>query len=227
MRHAAVGVICLGIMMFATARAAAQAPAPNPFDAPAPDVSGLVPLPPSGAPPAPGIAPPSAATGVSSSLAAIVGHGVAASRCTIAVITEDTGTNDTFLSRMTFRAPASPASANAALMCPADAAPAAARRALQACKRHAVNPYNCVYADTDHQFDASADAVDSSSTGSQCASSASRFIAIACERGWQQDDCNIACADTQAAATDAAQTKCRATHGGDCAMVNAAPVQAP
>lgn len=104
---------------------------------------------------------------------------------------------------------------------------AATQRALAACQRHAANPEDCVYADTDHMFDVSTDVVDSSPLDSQCFSYKSKFIAIACRPGAQQDNCNIACGNTAAAATDAASARCRANHDGDCALLNAVPVRAP
>jgi len=150
---------------------------------------------------------------------------VNAPRCTIAVITENASTSDTYLSRMTFPVPE--ASAGAAPVCPPGAAEVATRAALEACKLRAINAYDCVYADTGHMFDVSTDIVDSAPLASQCFSFSSKFIAIACRSGGQQDNCNVACGASAAAATAAARARCRANHDGDCTLVNAAPVQAP
>jgi hypothetical protein len=156
---------------------------------------------------------------------AMTGSAAAAPRCTIAVITENATTSDTYLSRLTFPAPA--ASAGAAPICPPSAAQAATERALDACKLRAANREDCVFADTDHMFDVSTDVVDSSALDSQCFSYTSKFIALACQAGSRQADCNVACGATAAAATAAARTRCHANHDGDCALINAVPVQAP
>lgn len=244
MRCVIAGVICIGVLMAAAARADSVAPSLNPFDAPPAGLGDFIPEPvpnpsqsPSNAtrpqtdisvsPPAAGSSKSPPATGVSVSPLATGNHAAGAPRCTIAVITQDIGTDDTFLSRMTFPAPASPASTDREPSCPTEAAAVAARRALDACKQRTTNPYNCVYADTDHVFDLTTDVVDSSSRDSQCISDVSRFIAIACEPGTHQENCSIACGGTADAAADAAREKCRTTHDGDCAQFNAVPVRAP
>jgi hypothetical protein len=162
---------------------------------------------------------------VASPGATMSGQTANAPRCTIASITENATTSDTYLSRTTFPVPDAPA--GAAPVCPPGAAEAATQRALDACKQRAVNPYDCVHADTDHMFDVSTDIVDSAPLASQCFSHTSKFIAIACRAGSQQDDCNVACGATAAAATAAARSRCRANHDGDCGLINAVPVQAP
>ena len=211
MPRAVAWIVCIGAVMFAGAAwADSLLPPPNRFAQARPGPTTVAS--PSGnaapSPPAPM-------------------HLAGGPRCTIATITEDIGTNDTYLSRMTFPAPESPASANRQPICAAGAAPMAAQRALDACKRRASNPYNCVYGDTDHMFDVTTDVVDSSPLDSLCAGYAAKFIAIACRHDSPQDDCSVACGDTEAAATGAAQSKCHTTHGGDCALLNAAPVPAP
>lgn len=204
------GAVRIGVMMFASGWVGALALHPDPLAA---------------APPQAGTpAPPAAPRTLSSPPAAVERQG-AEPRCTVAVITEDVSTSDTYLSRMTFPAPTVPA--NQQPVCPPGAAEAAARQALAACKLHVANPENCVYADTDHMFDASTDMVDSSPPDSQCFSYNSKFIAIACRPGSQQANCNVACGATAAAATDAAGARCRTNHDGECALLNAVPVQAP
>jgi hypothetical protein len=206
------GAICVGVVMFASAAWAATL---------TPNVDPLAP-----AWPQPGAA--SAATNTASSPAAIDGQQTAGLRCTIAAITEDAGTSDTYLSRTTFFVSGPPVPAGQEPVCPPGAAQAATQRALAACKRHAANPESCVHADTDHMFDISTDVVDSSPLDSQCFSTTSKFIGIACRSGTQhQANCSVACGATAAAATEAARTRCRANHDGDCTLVNAAPVRAP
>ena len=156
---------------------------------------------------------------------AATGSAAAGPRCTIAVITENATTSDTYLSRMTF--PAAAASAGAAPICPPSASQTATQRALDACKLRAANREDCVFADTDHMFDVSTDAVDSSALDSQCSGYTSKFIALACRPGSQQANCNVACGATAAAATGAARSRCHANHDGDCTLLNAVPVQAP
>ena len=146
-------------------------------------------------------------------------------RCTIATITSDIGTNDTFLSRMTFLT--LPPPPNQSPVCPSGAAQDAARRALLACKERASNPYNCVYGDMDHMFEITTELVDTSELGSQCTSYASKYIGIACQPGDGQDSCNVACGNSAADALSAAQKKCQDQHHGDCGLTNAVPVQAP
>jgi hypothetical protein len=203
------GAICLAMVMAATARADMLTPDMNPFAV--------------GPPPAGG-----ASTAAPSDLAApsaMTGPAAAGPRCTIAVIVENATTSDTYLSRTTF--PATAASGGAAPICPPGASEAATQRALDACKLRAANREDCVFADTDHMFDVSTDAVDSSALDSQCFSYTSKFIALACRAGSQQANCNVACGATQAAATAAARLRCHANHDGDCALINAVPVQAP
>jgi hypothetical protein len=202
--------ICLAIVMVAVARADTLTPNLDPFAVDAPRAGGASTVAPSNTG-----SPPSAMTG----------SAAAAPRCTIAVITENATTSDTYLSRLTFPAPA--ASAGAAPICPPSAAQAATERALDACKLRAANREDCVFADTDHMFDVSTDVVDSSALDSQCFSYTSKFIALACQAGSRQADCNVACGATAAAATAAARTRCHANHDGDCALINAVPVQAP
>jgi hypothetical protein len=245
MRYGIAATICGSVaMLAAVAWAAPPAPSVNPFDAPSAGISDFLPdpaaipsLPMDAAhPPAtdspaspskPGVPASSPATGVSMSPPAAGQNVAATTRCTIAVITQDIGTDDTYLSRMTFQPPVSPASTNRDPSCPPEAASVAARRALDACKQRVTNPYSCVYGDTDHVFDITTDVVDSSPVTSQCISSASNYIAIACEPGAHQENCSVACGGTAAAAAGAARQKCRATHDGDCALLNAAPVRAP
>jgi hypothetical protein len=166
-----------------------------------------------------------APSGTGSLPGAMIGRDGAGPRCTIAVITENAGTSDTYLFRMTVPAPDAPA--DAAPVCPPGAAEAATRLALDACKLRAASREDCVFADTDHMFDISTDLVDSSALDSQCFSYTSKFIGIACRAGAQQDNCSIACGATAAAATAAARTRCHANHDGDCTRLNAVPVQAP
>jgi hypothetical protein len=147
-------------------------------------------------------------------------------RCTIASIVEDIGTNDAYLSRTRFLAPEAPAAGQPAI-CPAGAAQEAARRTLEACKKHASNSYNCVYGDMNHMFGITTDIVDTSAVDAQCPSYTSKFIAIACQPGLAEDVCNVGCGGTAVEATQAAQTKCKANHDGDCGVTNAVPVQAP
>jgi len=203
------GAICLAMVMATTARANMLTPDLDPFAIGPPRADGTSPA-----------APSDTAVPL-----ATVGPAAAGPRCTIAVITENATTSDTYLSRMTF--PASAASAGATPVCPPGAAEAATRGALDACKLRAANREDCVFADTDHMFDVSTDAVDSSALDSQCFSYTSKFIALACRPGSQQADCNVACGATAAAATAAARTRCHANHDGDCALINAVPVQAP
>ncbi len=166
-----------------------------------------------------------APSGTASSPAAMTRPAAEGPRCTIAVITENSTTSDTYLSRLTFPAPS--ASAGAAPVCPPGAAETATQAALDACKLRAGNREDCVFADTDHMFDVSTDAVDSSALDSQCFSYTSKYIALACRPGSQQADCNVACGTTAAAATAAARSRCHANHDGDCTLINAVPVQAP
>lgn len=147
-------------------------------------------------------------------------------RCTIAAIVEDIATNDTYLGRTRFLSPELPPAGQPAI-CPAGAAQEAVRRTLEACKRHASNPYNCVYGDMDHMFDVTTDVVDTSALDSQCPSYSAKFIGIACQSGLAEDVCNVACGATAAEATEAARKKCRSKHDGDCAVTNAVSVQAP
>ena len=209
MPRALSGAICLAMVMAMLAAAWADALAPNmnPFAVGPPRADGTS-----------AEAPP-ATTG------ATTGAATAGPRCTIAVITENATTSDTYLSRMTF--PAAAASAGAAPICPPSAAETATQRALDACKQRAANREDCVFADTDHMFDVSTDAVDSSALDSKCFDYTSKFIALACRAGSQQADCNVACGATAAAATAAARLRCHANHDGDCTLLNAVPVQAP
>ena len=149
-----------------------------------------------------------------------------APRCTIAAIVEDIGTNDAYLGRTRFVAPQAPAPGQPAI-CPPGAAQEAVRRTLEACKRHASNPYNCVYGDMDHMFDVTTDMVDTSALDSQCPSFSAKFIGIACQPGLAEDVCNVACGASAAAAIEAARKKCTSKHDGDCAVTNAVSVQAP
>jgi len=201
--------ICLAMVMVAAAWADTLTPNLDPFAAGPPQAGGASTAAPSD------MASPSAMTGPTA----------AAPRCTIAVITENATTSDTYLSRVTFPAPA--VSAGATPICPPSAAEAATQRALDACRLRAANREDCVFADTDHMFDISTDAVDSSALDSQCFSYSSKFIALACRMGSQQADCNVACGATAAAATAAARARCHANHDGDCALINAVSVQAP
>lgn len=213
MPRAVSGAICIGVVMIAAAAwATTLRPEIDPLDA----------------------VPPPADTestpvqfGTAPSLPAAGGPAAAGPRCTIAVITENSTTSDTYLSRTTFAAPNAPASAGQAPICPPGAAQAATQRALDACKLRAANREDCVFADTDHMFDISTDAVDSSALDSQCFSYSSKFVALACRAGSQQANCNVACGATQAAATAAARARCHANHDGDCALITAVPVQAP
>jgi hypothetical protein len=197
------GAICLAMAVVTTAWAATLVPNMDPL--------------------AVGSAQPGGAS--ASAPSATTGPAAAAPRCTIAVITENATTSDTYLSRLTFAAPAAPA--GAAPICPPSAAQVATQRALDACKLRAANREDCVFADTDHMFDVSTDAVDSSALDSQCFSYTSKFIALACRAGAQQANCNVACGATAAAATAAARSRCHANHDGDCTLLNAVPVQAP
>jgi hypothetical protein len=200
------GAICLALVTtVVAARADMLTPDLNPFAV--------------GPPPAGGASTAAPSDAVS------IGATTAAPRCTIAVITENATTSDTYLSRTTFPAPLAPA--GAAPICPPSAAQAATQRALDACKLRAANREDCVFADTDHMFDVSTDAVDSSALDSQCFSYTSKFIALACRAGSQQADCNVGCGATAAAATAAARSRCHANHDGDCTLLNAVPVQAP
>jgi len=220
--------IRIGVVMFAAVWAAAlalhphklaAAPARSDTELPAPEPSRApAPLPP--APPWPAVASGTAAPPPTAR------RDGAGPRCTIAVITENVGTSDTYLSRLTFPAPAAPAAGQEPI-CPPGAAQAATGRALDACKQRAAHPQDCVYADTDRLFDITTDVMDSSPLDSQCFSYKSKFVAIACRPGAQQDNCNVACGATAAAATDAATTRCRTNHDGECALLNAVPVQAP
>jgi hypothetical protein len=149
----------------------------------------------------------------------------AGARCTIATITADIGTNDTYLSRMSFAA--SPGPPGQRPLCPAGAAQAAARHALAACKQRASNSFNCVFGDMDHMFAISTELVDTSDLGAQCASYLSAFIGIACRPGDAADLCSIGCGDSAAEAIAAARKKCVDAHRGACPLTNAAPVQAP
>jgi hypothetical protein len=171
------------------------------------------------------VGPSQAGGALTAAPSATTGPAAAARRCTIAVITENATTSDTYLSRTTFPAPT--ASTGAAPVCPPSAAETATQRALDACKLRAANREDCVFADTDHMFDVSTDAVDSSALDSQCFSYTSKFIALACRAGSQQADCNVGCGATAAAATAAARSRCHANHDGDCTLLNAVPVQAP
>ncbi len=218
MRSTIAWMVGLGAVTFAAVAWAQSSPPPaNPF-------VGAMPGPDTITSPS-GNAPPHVATPPAGAPA--TAPVIAGPRCTIATITEDVGTNDTFLSRMTFPAPEAPASPQQSPVCPAGAAHVAAQRALDACRQRAFNPYNCAFADTDHAFDITSDVVDSSALDTQCASYAAKFIGLACEPGQTQDNCSVACGDTAAAARDAAQTRCNTTHGDACPLVNAAPVQAP
>jgi hypothetical protein len=201
--RATSGAICIGLVMIAASAAWASTLIPN-LDPLSPDPS---------------------ESGIVSSPPTMIRQGAAGPRCTIAVIVENATTSDTYLSRMSFPAP--DASAGQVSVCPPGAAEAATQRALDACKLRAANREDCTFADTDHMFDISTDVVDSSALDSQCFSYKSKFIGVACGPGSHQDNCNIGCGDTAAAAIAAARTRCRANHGGDCAKVNAAPVQAP
>jgi hypothetical protein len=205
MARTLAGAICLAVVTVVAARADMLTTEMNPFAV--------------GAPPAGGSSTAAPSDTVS------IGAATAAPRCTIAVITENATTSDTYLSRTTFPAPAG--SAGAAPICPPSAAQAATQRALDACNLRAANREDCVFADTDHMFDVSTDAVDSSALDSQCFSYTSKFIALACRAGSQQADCNVACGATAAAATAAARTRCHANHDGDCTLLNAVPVQVP
>jgi hypothetical protein len=205
-----IGSICIGNDMPGAAWADTLAPGMNPLAV--------------GPPPADTTSTP-APSDTGSPPAAMTGRAAAGPRCTIAVITENATTSDTYLSRTTFPAPT--ASTGAAPVCPPSAAQAATQRALDACKLRAANREDCVFADTDHMFDVSTDAVDSSALDSQCFSYTSKFIALACRAGSQQADCNVACGATAAAATAAARSRCHANHDGDCTLLNAVPVQAP
>jgi hypothetical protein len=177
-----------------------------------------------GPPPAGGTST-STPPGTASPFSALTGRDADGPRCTIAVITENAGTSDTYLFRMTV--PAADAPVGAAPFCPPGATETATQLALDACKLHAASREDCVFADTDHMFDISTDVVDSSALNSQCFSYTSKFIGIACRPGTQQDNCSIACGATAAAATAAARTRCHANHDGDCTRLNAVPVQAP
>jgi hypothetical protein len=202
--------VCSANLMVTIARADTMIPTMNPFAAGPPPVDTTSTADPSGT-----ASPP----------AVMTGQAAAGPRCTIAVITENAGTSDTFLFRMTV--PAADAPTGAAPVCPPGAAEAATRLALDSCKLHAASREDCVFADTNHMFDISTDLVDSSPLNSQCFSYTSKFIAIACRPGAQQDNCSIACGTTAAAATAAARSRCHANHDGDCTLLNAVPVQAP
>jgi hypothetical protein len=203
MPRALSGAICLVMVTVVAARAATLVPNMDPL----------------------AVGPSQAGGALTAAPSATTGPAAAARRCTIAVITENATTSDTYLSRTTFPAPT--ASTGAAPVCPPSAAETATQRALDACKLRAANREDCVFADTDHMFDVSTDAVDSSALDSQCFSYTSKFIALACRAGSQQADCNVACGATAAAATAAARSRCHANHDGDCTLLNAVPVQAP
>lgn len=206
-RRAAVTLAILGLLLAGRSSpvtADALTPSLNPFSGAA-----------SNTPPSPTVGASHAATGA------------AAARCTVATIVTDIGTNDTYLFRVAFLAPDEATKPGESPVCPAGAAPEAARRALAACKQRASNPYNCVYGDMDHMFEYSTEVVDTSSDTSQCASYAARFIGVACRPGDEEDLCNVGCGNSAAEAKAAASAKCRTEHGGDCTLTNAVPVKAP
>jgi hypothetical protein len=147
--------------------------------------------------------------------------------CTITYLVENYVANDTYAARMQFTPSPTAVPLRNRMPCPALVPPQVAEAALNACRAHAANKADCVFADATRDFSDKPSLANTVESASRCMSDQSSQIAIACRNNGGSDMCSVGCGEDQPAAIAAARNRCEATHQGSCAITGVLPVPAP
>lgn len=147
--------------------------------------------------------------------------------CTVTYLVENYAANDTYAARMQFTPAPTAIALGARMPCPTLVPPAVSEAALNACRDHATNHADCVFADMGRDFPGKPDIGNTVENASRCLSDTASQIAIACWNSGETAVCNVGCGEDTPGAIAAARSRCEATHQKACTITGALPISAP